>query len=298
MKKTPYKHIATYDLETGGFYTKNIHTSIVEVAIVIVDNNTLEIVDELEVMIKPYLDLNGIEEDTMLLAKLIFQNIGEEEKNENGKVLAKYLLYKGEQLSLNSLHAVSDDLKLFFDTYLFKRKDKFLNIPEITELAKNKYLASIMYLLYDHCYTKGAESVHHVSKAEMFKEGVEPKEAFKKISDFLKKYKKPIRSGHNIHGFDDVVLERFLSYHKSSLNKLFNTYSIDTLELAKIKYKEAVAYNLSSCCATENIQLKSAHRALPDTVANAKLLIKWLKSLRGEGQSGVKKQRRKFKLNY
>ena len=73
---------------------------------------------------------------------------------------------------------------------------------------------------------------------------------------------------------------------------------IDTLEWARLRFTEISSFSLGVCANEVGLTLKEAHRALPDTVANAKFLIKLLKSMRGEGSQETKYVRRKFNFNF
>ena len=81
--------------------------------------------------------------------------------------------------------------------------------------------------------------------------------------------------------------------------KLFNqTQMIDTLEWSRLRWFEAPSYALGVCANAVGVELKDAHRALPDTEANAEFLIKMLKGLRGEGSQETKYEKRKFNMNF
>ena len=56
--KSPYQRVAVYDLETGGL--KSGVSSIAEIAIVVIDLESLEIIDTFSTLIKPYFDLSPL----------------------------------------------------------------------------------------------------------------------------------------------------------------------------------------------------------------------------------------------
>ena len=65
-----------------------------------------------------------------------------------------------------------------------------------------------------------------------------------------------------------------------------------------LKWYSMPSYNLSSCSSEVGITLEGAHRAINDVEANAKMLIKFLRSLRGDGDGQKSYVRKKFKMNF
>lgn len=109
----------------------------------------------------------------------------------------------------------------------------------------------------------------------------------------------PILSGHNIKGFDNPFFARFFSNNSLKLENYINkTQMIDSLEWARMRWYELANYNLSVCANEVGLTLKEAHRALPDTIANAKFIIKLLQNLRGQGTQESTYKRRKFEFNF
>jgi DNA polymerase III alpha subunit (gram-positive type) len=109
---------------------------------------------------------------------------------------------------------------------------------------------------------------------------------------------KPILAGHNIKGFDNPFFEKLFISNKADIWKVVNKFMIDTLEWARIRWFEAPAFNLGVCANALGLTLKEAHRALPDTIANAKFLILLIQSMRGEGSQESTYERRKLKFNF
>jgi DNA polymerase III epsilon subunit-like protein len=148
-------------------------------------------------------------------------------------------------------------------------------------------------------------------------EGVEYVEAFKVVQNFIKTHtvgnSKPIIAGHNIgwlprrivkkkevepNGFDNPFMEIFFENNKADFFGSVNDLIMDTLQMARLKYWELPSFSLGVVANELGLTLSQAHRALPDTVANAQVLIKMLKSLKGDGSSNTKYTREKFDLNY
>lgn len=119
------------------------------------------------------------------------------------------------------------------------------------------------------------------------------KETAEFAKEFKSKAKKPILSGHNINSFDIPRLDDYLYQFKIDASKIFHNETIDTLDWAKYKWagvEEYEKHNLPVCCERANIRLVDAHSAMPDTEANAKLLVSFLKSLRGDGEVTVQEE--------
>jgi len=87
-------------------------------------------------------------------------------------------------------------------------------------------------------------------------------------------------------------------YGSKDLWKFFNnSLVLDTLELARLKWFDLTSYNLGTVANELGFTLKDAHRALPDTIANAKVLLKMLEHLRGFGAEKKEYKKRKFDFN-
>ena len=70
--QSPYKKVIVYDLETGGLDSKV--NAITEIAMVVVDLETLKIEDTFSAIIKPYFDLENRLVDSLKEARAIFKN--------------------------------------------------------------------------------------------------------------------------------------------------------------------------------------------------------------------------------
>ncbi len=79
-------------------------------------------------------------------------------------------------------------------------------------------------------------------------------------------------AGHNVR-FD-------LGFLTAACGQPFQNPLYDTLELARLLAPEAPSYRLESLCSRYNIEISSAHRALDDAMATAKLLQKLINNLR------------------
>tara|TARA_B110001452_G_scaffold216099_1_gene187402 strand:- start:65 stop:949 length:885 start_codon:yes stop_codon:yes gene_type:complete len=293
--QSPYKKVIVYDLETGGL--KKDHNAITEIAMVVIDLDTLKIEETFSTIIKPMFDLENLEADSIKEARSIFKMVAE--KDPETKVPS--IMYKGKRLTIKDLAAVEEDVQEM--EMLIERKGTQFNYEQIVALENSKEYGDIAKLYFDKTYNPEALQVTHMTRDMLVNEGVDIEVAIEKIADMFKRYTvgnaKPILAGHNIKKFDNPFLEKMLSREGHDLNKLIcDTQMIDTLEWARLRWFDAPSFSLGVCVNAVGLTLKEAHRALPDTEANAELLIKMLKGLRGEGQSEKKYVKRKFNFNF
>jgi DNA polymerase III alpha subunit (gram-positive type) len=291
--KSPLKKIIVYDLETGGF--SSTHNQITEIAMVVIDLETLTIIEEYSSLIKPRFDLRSREEQLIQEAKQLFKLL----KIKDSETGLNILTYKGQQVTLKNLEPLLGDLELFYD---FLALGDVLEYRDVEGLKQSKELKDIADLYFDKTYNPQALEVTHISRELMENEGKEYQTVFNDVQDIIKRNtignSKPILAGHNIRGFDNNFLELFFENNKADLYKVTNkSVMIDTLDWARLRWFEMPSYSLGVCANEVGLTLKEAHRALPDTVANAKFLIKMLQSLRGEGQQSSKYKRRKFNFD-
>jgi DNA polymerase III alpha subunit (gram-positive type) len=293
--ESPYKKVIVYDLETGGL-KKDIN-AITEIAMVVVDLETLKVEETFSTIIKPMLDLRDLEAESTKEAKSIFKSISK--KDPQTKV--PYIMYKGQRLTIKDLDPIIEDIDEL--EMLIERKGAQYNYEQIVVLENSEKYGDITKLYFDKTYNPEALNVTHMTRDMLVNEGIDIAEAVEKVADIFKRYTignaKPILAGHNIKKFDNPFLEKFLLRGNYDLSKMISeTQMIDTLEWARLRWFDAPSFSLGVCVNAVGLTLKEAHRALPDTEANAQLLIKMLKGLRGEGQSEKKYKKRKYKFNF
>lgn len=293
--QSPYKKVIVYDLETGGL--KRDFNAITEIALVVIDLDTLRVEETFSTIIKPMLDLSNREDDSMKEAKSIFKLVAE--KDPETKV--PMLNYKGKKLGAKELEIVSQDLQQF--ELLIERKGTEFNLEQMVAMEGDSRFGDIAKLYFDKTYNPQALNVTNMTRSMLVNEGIDIDVAIDKVKDLFDRYTignaKPILAGHNIKKFDNPFLEKFLSRKGHDLEKMIcETQMLDTLEMARLRWFSAPSYSLGVCCDAYGITLKGAHRALADTEANAELLIKMLKGLRGEGSSEQTYEKRKFKFNF
>lgn len=294
--QSPYKRILVYDLETGGLFSK--FNSITEMAIVAIDLETLEIVEEFSVMLEPRMNLRHRELEPIKEAKTIFKNIASKDSETN----IKSLNFKDKMITLKSLETLEEEIKEMYEFLHGRKGGDIITYADYLILKETK-LKDIIEVYFNHTYNPQALEVTHISKELLVSEGIPPEEAFVQIEAMFKRHtignSKPILSGHNIKKFDNPFLEIFFQDNDKNLQLYINqTQMIDTIEWARLKWFELAGYNLGVCANEVGLTLKEAHRALPDTLANAKLLVKMLRNLRGEGSQTSSYQRRKFDFNF
>ena len=301
---TPLRRILVFDLETGGLSNKT--NPITEMAGVVIDTETLNIVEEFSVMFLPYMDLRNNLEESSKEAKRLFTELAT--PGSEGQV--KSLLYAGKEITLKTLKILSDDIEIFSE-YLaerevekkkLKQSGKMFTYEEYLELLETEY-CDIAKLYFNSCYNPQALEATHMSIDLLLKEGIPWQEAGVKIQELIKSHTvgtyKPIIAGHNIKGFDIPFMEKLFFDCGFDFLKLVNPFVIDTLEWARLRWFSLSSFSLGVCSNELGLTLKEAHRALPDTIANANFLIKLLKSMRGEGtRTGEQYQRRKFDFNF
>ena len=293
--ESPYKKVIVYDLETGGL-KKDIN-AITEIAMVVIDLETLKVEETFSTIIKPILDLESLEAESTREAKAIFKAVAT--KDVETKI--PYIMYKGQRLTTKDLDPIIQDIDEL--EMLIERKGTQYNYDQIVALENSEKYGDITKLYFDKTYNPEAMKVTHMTRDMLVNEGIDIAEAIEKVADIFKRYTlgnaKPILAGHNIKKFDNPFLEKFLLRGKYDLNKMIcETQIIDTLEWARLRWFDAPSFSLGVCVNAVGLTLKEAHRALPDTEANAQLLIKMLKGLRGEGQSEKKYEKRKFNFQF
>ena len=310
--KSPYKKIIVYDLETGGL--KDSICSITEIALVAIDLDTLEIVDQYDSLIKPFIDLSNVEIEIVKEAKALYKNLGERDL-ETG---VKTLKFKGHNITLKNLNPLIEELESFHKFIDEKYPAFFLDYQDIKEIEANPLYVDIIEVYFKNAYHPQALEATKIPRELFEGQGKEEHEVFAEVIKFIEKHtegnSKPIIAGHNIgslprrfvkgkekkpDGFDNPFMEKWFARHKDDFFFRVNDLIFDTLKMARIRWPEMPSFSLGICANEVGLTLKEAHRALPDTTANAKFLIKLLSSLRGEGtQKSSQRKRRKLKLNF
>lgn len=133
-------------------------------------------------------------------------------------------------------------------------------------------------------YDKKAEEVHGLTKEMIQSLGEDQGVIYSEFCNFLTKYSnkrhKAILCGHNFVGFDLPFFDNWFKFNEGNLSD-YVLWTEDTQKLMYYSTLESPNYKLGTCCQSRGIELVEAHRALPDTIANAKLMISILETMRG-----------------
>ena len=304
--KSKYTKAVVYDLETGGL--SSTYNSITEAAFVAVDLETLEIVEEMSVVFESHMDLSWIDEP-LKDAKTLYKNLGIKDEESNIKTLR----FRGDNITLKNLEPLVEAIKEFYK-YL-EGKNSFTR-SDIEELENSEY-RDVVTVFYNNCYNPQALEVTGISRKLIDGEGVSQTMAYDAIKEMIARHtvgnQKPIIVGHNIgslprrivrgkevgpDGFDNPFMEKLFQENNDDWFYSINDEIIDTLKWARLKWTELPNFSLGTCANEVGLTLKEAHRALPDTVANAKFFIKMFQHLRGEGSLKSRYKRRKFNLQF
>lgn len=310
--KSKYGKAIVYDLETGGL-NKSIN-SITEIAMVAVDLENLEVVEEFSVLFKPYVDLSWIT-SPIKDAKTIYKNTGERDEETKMKILK----FKEQDITLKNLDPLISDITSFYEFLEeeYGRDNLMLSYAEVLKLEQHPIHKAVFKIFFNHCYNPQALEVTKISRELFESQGREMKDAFQGIREMIDRHThgntKPIMVGHNIgslprrivkgkeitpDGFDNPFMEKLFWDNGDDFFFCINDDIIDTLKWARLKWTELPGYNLGTCANEVGLTLKEAHRALPDTIANAKFFIKMISHLRGEGSLKSRYKRRKYNFQF
>jgi len=182
-----------------------------------------------------------------------------------------------------------------FDVETMGLNHKKHDITEIAMAAINcetleiegKY-ESIIKRYSDAEYDVQAMETTGITEEDLETKGKDVDDVIEEMLDFLGDYvlesKKPILGGHNIDNFDIDFLNDLFERRKRKITKDINMgVTFDTIKMSSWAFTDSENYQLGTCCKNADIILKDSHRAMNDVLANAKLIIRLLKNLRGDG---------------
>ena len=304
--ESKYKRVVVYDIETGGLSSK--YNSLTEIAMVAVDLESLEIIEEMSVVFEPHIDLSWIGEP-IKDAKILYKNLGVKDSESNIKTLQ----FKEHRITLKNIDPLVEAVSEFYiyikGRYSFTRYD-------IEELENSEW-KDIVTIFYNNAYNPQALEVTGIDRALINKEGVSQAMAYDALKGMLERHTvgnvKPIIAGHNIgsltrrivkgkevgpDGFDNPFMEKLFKENNDDWFSSINDEIIDTIKWARLKWSELPNFSLGTCANEVGLTLKDAHRALPDTVANTHFLIKMFQHLRGEGSLKSRYKRKKYNFNF
>jgi len=304
--ESKYKRVVVYDIETGGLSSK--YNSLTEIAMVAVDLESLEIIEEMSVVFEPHIDLSWIGEP-IKDAKILYKNLGVKDSESNIKTLQ----FKEHRITLKNIDPLVEAVSEFYiyikGRYSFTRSD-------IEELENSEW-KDIVTIFYNNAYNPQSLEVTGIDRALINKEGVSQAMAYDALKGMLERHTvgnvKPIIAGHNIgsltrrivkgkevgpDGFDNPFMEKLFKENNDDWFCSINDEIIDTIKWARLKWSELPNFSLGTCANEVGLTLKDAHRALPDTVANTHFLIKMFQHLRGEGSLKSRYKRKKYNFNF
>ena len=305
--ESKYKRVVVYDIETGGLSSK--YNSLTEIAMVAVDLESLEIIEEMSVVFEPHIDLSWIGEP-IKDAKILYKNLGVKDSESNIKTLQ----FKEHRITLKNIDPLVEAVSEFYK-YNLEDKNSFTR-SDIEELENSEW-KDIVTIFYNNAYNPQALEVTGIDRALINKEGVSQAMAYDALKGMLERHTvgnvKPIIAGHNIgsltrrivkgkevgpDGFDNPFMEKLFKENNDDWFCSINDEIIDTIKWARLKWSELPNFSLGTCANEVGLTLKDAHRALPDTVANTHFLIKMFQHLRGEGSLKSRYKRKKYNFNF
>lgn len=152
----------------------------------------------------------------------------------------------------------------------------------------------------DLIYTKEAEEVSGISQELLKKEGWDIEVVYNALKNVFIKGKsgrnKPIVIFHN-KPFDIPFIENLFLLFKDNLWNWIDRVE-DTMEWARVKWVENPKFTLAACAEKCEIDQQQAHRALPDTIITAQIVIKFLKDFRSEGSNSPEEKQKKFRDHF
>lgn len=182
------------------------------------------------------------------------------------------------------------ELRAFYDILLVEVAAVVVDLFEM-EIVE-EYDEVIKPYVENYTWQSAAEQTHGLSERYLFENGVDVKDAYKAYKSLLTKYKnnkvQAVLCGHNFQGFDIPFIEGLFEFNKDNLWE-YVRWVEDTQKIAYFRAIEQENYKLGTCCTKEGVELVDAHRALTDTRANAKLFMKYIELLRGNGGGQVQK---------
>lgn len=149
-------------------------------------------------------------------------------------------------------------------------------------------------------YDKYAEQVSGISQDLLNREGQPIEEVYTKLKEVFIKGKsgrnKPIIFFHN-KSFDIPFIENLFKLFNDDMWKWIDRVE-DTMEWARLKWVENPKFNLAACAERCQIDQQQTHRALPDTLVTAQIVIKFLKDFRSDGSNNPEKKQKKFRDHF
>ncbi len=310
--KSPYKRIVVYDIEAGGLKVQ--HNNITEVACVALDAHTLDTIETFSVMLAPWVNMShfNVDTDAYKEAKILYSNLSVEDDNKS-----TFLEFGDTKITAIQISELVKPIESFIDFILENYDTGILEMEDVIDVLEEAQYKDVMRLYFNLSYNPVALEVTKIPVSLLVSEGIPRNEAFEQVRDFMIRHKvsnsKPIIAGHNIgnlprrivkkkevkpNGYDNPFMEKWFWENNDDWFSHVNDLILDTMIMARFRWSELPAYNLGTVANELGLTLKGAHRALPDTIANAQVLVKLLKASRGEGGSNASYTRKKYSINF
>lgn len=217
--------------------------AITEIAMIAIDAETEKEVDRFEVLIKPY------------------DAIYEKEAAEVSGISLEMLEKDGVEIE-----EAFERLKAF----LTKHKVGSRKPIPVGHKIDDFDMDFLKFQLFDRFKEKLSKYIEHKEEPQKLDE----------LSDTIEEIL--------IEGIDDEKLsDKLTKKVKAAIKKTKlssnNYHTLDTLKMSRHYIMETERHTLTLACASRGIVIEEAHRAMPDTEANAKLFIKLLRAGRSNG---------------
>ena len=171
---------------------------------------------------------------------------------------------------------------------------------DLDNLSIKDTYTSLVKPIDGRLYTAEALEVTGLTLKVLNEQGKSIHEVVSEMDEFFAKNNvknKGSLGGHNFDGYDIHFLKKMYEDAKKRVDRYLNLDdTIDSLTWAKYKWTDSSDYKLGTCCANYGIDLVDAHRALPDTEANAQLIIQFLRDLRNG--DNTKENENKFRYSF
>ena len=161
-------------------------------------------------------------------------------------------------------------------------------------LETDEHFSCLVQPLSDRLLSEKNQELTGITNEMLKKEGLRPKEAYKRFFDLLKYFYDTYHSltliAHNGSSFDDIFLKRM---HRYLLGEGIVIYDdlmkdvqfIDSLNVARLIHPERYSHSMKSMCQTYNIVNESEHRAMGDVDALTKIWKELVKQLQCKYQN-------------
>lgn len=160
-------------------------------------------------------------------------------------------------------------------------------------LETDEYFSCLVQPLSDRMLSEENQQITGITNKMLKKEGLRPKEAYKRFFDLLKffydTYDNVTMIAHNGRSFDDIFLKRAHRFLQGEGNIQYDIMMkhiqfIDSLNVSKLLHPERSSHSMKSMCQVYNIINENEHRAMGDVDALSKLWKELIKKIQSKHQ--------------